>query len=103
MKTFDEMVKWIKDNVPKDKLEGHKSVREAAKWFLAYHEALNIRESASIKDMAHLVLEGLRPLNPVQHMKQLAEVAEDAKGNPVDPFDEDELREFFGLPKKEQP
>lgn len=91
MKTFDEVVKWIRKNVSKDQRGGHKTVRDAAKWFVAYKEAQLMRESNTTKDYADMLLSGIRPLNPVATVKWWAEEDGDAA------VTEDELRLFFGL------
>jgi hypothetical protein len=69
--TFDELVAWIKANVPEDNLKDvvfphpltEEDFKKAAMWFCAVMMAEEERDSNSLKDDARLILSGRDPLD----------------------------------------
>jgi len=57
MKTIEEMLNWIRESVDLEAI-GQESAETALFWFVAVHEVCNTHEGNTVKDWAHLLLDG---------------------------------------------
>ena len=100
MRTYAELVEWIRKNVPLEDT-GSDSPEAAALWWVAYHQAQQVFE-CGIKDCAHMLLGGVNPINEedvTQELEQRWEYAEEEGQTPEETKAEleQEFRSWFGL------
>jgi len=62
-KTFIDLCTWIAENT----YTHGRDVTETAYWFTAYEQARQLRDLCDIKDWAHMLLEGITPINHNPH------------------------------------
>jgi len=105
MKTIQDMLDWIRDNVDLEAI-GQESPESALCWFVAMHEVTNDHEGNTTKDWALLLLDG-HPGIDIDYCKNWLEwqieVAEEERQIEMAEDDDDEdlglegqLADFFG-------
>jgi hypothetical protein len=88
-KTFEELVKWIEKNAPRS----GETAEDAAYWFVAYQQASDLRDANTIKDWAHMLLNGCKPLKGDK--LEVTLLLEEAVGD--DEAQLATLKDFFGV------
>ena len=83
MKTEKEMLSWIRKNA---KGKGDGTVKDKARWFVAYATASEMHECCTTKDWAYMFLNGIKPVvvqNWLNERHENAEPDEDMDANIV--------------------
>lgn len=68
MRTAQEVIEWIKANVPEDPND-NRTAHEKVVWWVAYRTAEQMRDVNDLKDWAELLTVGFKPIETVEDIQ----------------------------------
>lgn len=94
---LEQIRRWHDDNVT-NVTECHKTPEAALRWFCAYREAVQMMDCNTAKEWAHILIDGIGPMNPEAELETFFDCLDD-ENELWDGWKEyltEELEKFFG-------